>query len=1350
MKYKTLLFLSLLCAYCILCDAQNLSFRHLTTDDGLSNNTVLSIYQDEREFMWLGTNNGISLYNGKSIKIYQREKNNPNSLLYNAIKDITGDKQGHIYIMSNKGVSVYNIKKDSFTHILKKYITTGFYSKQLYVASAQDILKYNGEKFELFYQMPPQTDNIKKLYIHNDSVMIGTFNKGLYLLTPEKELSNLIPEGNIADIQRDRSGNYWIADRAGGGLYQIQDQTIKNFRNHADNPASISSDFVHCCTEDQVGNMWIGTFNGLNRYDKSTGIFSRYTQQENKKSLSHSSIWSLYCDKQGGIWIGTYYGGINYCNPQQQAFREYQASSKEKEGLSSSIVSRITEDDKGNLWMCTEGNGLNKYDPVTKTYKWYTRNTTSNSLSQNNIKAVYYDSTREVIWLGIHMGGLNKLDIKTGHITRYMHQKNNQASVPDNRIEDILPYQEQLLLATTNGIGLFDPKSGTCKLLFDDKTARNSTSSTIDLALDHEGTLWIANNNGGICSYCFDTKKLSVYKYKSANEHSISSNSINSIYEDSRKRLWFCTNENGLDLYRKETDDFENFDMHKNGLISNVVYNICELSSDKLLVTTDKGFSILDYQQKQFFNYENQPLSCIKENALYKSQKGEIFIGGTTGCISFYEKDLKQEPCSYRILPYRLTINGEEIKVAEPDRGLSQDMTCTSGITLNASQNIFSIDYTITDYTPFHKDEIIYRLEGFSDVWTPLGKEAITYTNLSPGKYTLVVKAKNIDEKLVPPNLLKIEVLPPFYHTTWAYLFYIVCILLIGYSLIRIYRRRLELQESLKYEKKHAKDIEQLNQVKLRFFTNISHEFRTPLTLIIGQMEILLQIRSFAPNVYNKILGVYKNSLQLKALITELLDFRKQEQGYMTIKVSEHNIVDFLYEHYLIFQEYALQRQITFNFEKSSQNILVWYDAKQMQKVLNNLISNAFKYTKAGDTISISVRKRNQEVIIEVTDTGIGIAAKDIDKIFDRFYQTGMESVPDTGTGIGLALTKGIIELHHGKIDVYSEPSEGSTFSIHLKTGNEHFTNEEICEIPAPLSLNEIERMNSEIQQSLLQEQETLDNDSILKERNYKILIVEDNESLRDMLARIFKTFYTVITASNGKEGLEKVYSEMPNIILSDIIMPEMSGTELCQNIKKDIDICHIPIVLLTAKTAIEHNLEGLRIGADDYITKPFNINILVSRCNNLVNNRIMLQEKFSKQPQTEMQILATNTLDKKFVDRILEVIEREIGNDNFSVDQLVSEIGIARTKLFTKLKAITGQTPGDLIMTVRLKRAAYLLKNNPELNITEISDQVGFNIPKYFSRCFKERYHVTPQAYRKGKTDNDEDEKENSKETKV
>ena len=616
-----------------------------------------------------------------------------------------------------------------------------------------------------------------------------------------------------------------------------------------------------------------------------------------------------------------------------------------------------------------------------------------------------------------------------------------------------------------------------------------------------------------------------------------------------------------------------------------------------------------------------------------------------------------------------------------------------------------------------------------------------TYTNLNPGKYTLVIKS---DGDGIEEARLLIRVLPPWYETWWAYLIYTICTVSLLWYLIQNYNSRIKLRESLKYEKKHIEDLEALNQSKLRFFTNISHEFRTPLTLIVGQVETLLQVQTFTPNIYHKILGIYKNSLQLRELITELLDFRKQEQGHMKIKVSRHNLVNFLYENYLLFLEYASSKQINFKFNKQSDDIEVWYDQKQMQKVVNNLLSNALKHTKAEDTISINVSQEDKYVIIEIKDTGTGIAAAEIDKIFDRFYQTERLDSLNTGagTGIGLALTKGIIELHHGTIRVESEPGKGSRFIITLKSGNQHFTEEQIIRDNADTNIQQQpETIVPTVE--ILPDSEWKEEDNKRIE-DAKMLIVEDNESIKQMLAGIFETFYQVTTASDGVEALDIIQKDMPSIILSDVVMPRMSGTELCKQIKTDFNTCHIPVVLLTARTAVEHNIEGLKIGADDYITKPFNTNLLISRCNNLVNSRRLLQEKFSKQPQAFAQMLATNPMDKEMLDRAMAIIEQHLDNTDFNVNIFAREMGMARTNLFTKLKAVTGQTPNDFILSIRLKKGAVMLRNNPELNITEISDRIGFSSSRYFSKCFKEIYHVSPLAYRKG----EEKEEEGNEET--
>ena len=1063
---------------------------------------------------------------------------------------------------------------------------------------------------------------------------MGTTSNGVYCLSEDKQLSQPITKGNIASIYEDSSKELWIGSWE-EGLYRIRTNgAIENFRHDPKNPNSICSDFVRSCCEDNLGNLWIGTFHGLNRYDKSTGQFQLYTANDNKPDgLTHSSIWCIVKDEQGTLWLGTYFGGVNYFNPEYEIYTRYKVGDTEKEGLSSPIVGRMTEDKDGNLWICTEGGGVNVYNRKNNTYRWYRHEEGKNSISHNNVKAIYYDQAQEIMWIGTHLGGLNKLDLRTNRFTVYRMKAGDLSTLPSDIVRDIVPYEDKLIIATQNGVCLFHPATGTCEHLFKDTKEGRNISMVANLYIDKDGTLWISATGEGVYSYRFDTGKLTHYAHNPANPNSLSNNNVNSIMQDSNGNLWFSTSGSGLDRYRKESNDFENFDVQKDGLSSDCIYEVFESSIQKgdLLLITNQGFSQFDYPQKKFYNYGTEngfPLTAVNENALFVTHDGEVFLGGIQGMISFWEKKLHFTPKSYSIILSRLLVNGKEITAGDDTGILNQSIAYTSEISLKADQSMFSIEYATSNFIPANRNEIVYRLEGFSDEWnhTDRKQTLITYTNLNPGKYTLVIKS---DGDGIEAARLLIRVLPPWYETWWAYLIYTICTVSLLWYLIQNYNSRIKLRESLKYEKKHIEDLEALNQSKLRFFTNISHEFRTPLTLIVGQVETLLQVQTFTPNIYNKILGIYKNSLQLRELITELLDFRKQEQGHMKIKVSRHNLVNFLYENYLLFLEYASSKQINFKFNKQSDDIEVWYDQKQMQKVVNNLLSNALKHTKAEDTISINVSQENHSVIIEIKDTGTGIAAAEIDKIFDRFYQTErLDSLnTGTGTGIGLALTKGIIELHHGTIRVESEPDKGSSFIITLKLGNKHFTDEQIVQESTDDSI----RQQPE---TFVPSVEILPDSGWKEEENKRIedakmLIVEDNESIKQMLVSIFETFYQVTTASDGEEAMELIQKDMPSIILSDVVMPRMSGTELCKQIKTDFNTCHIPVVLLTARTAVEHNIEGLKIGADDYITKPFNTNLLISRCNNLVNSRRLLQEKFSSHKHLPKCSLPTQWIKK-------------------------------------------------------------------------------------------------------------------------
>lgn len=1312
--------------------AESLSFYHLTTQDGLINNTINCIHQDKRGFMWFGTKNGINVFNGNTFITYKHEKDNRNSLLSNRIAKIINGNKDSLLIMTSQGLSLFSTNENKFTTLIKGHIEDIFFNKDLYVSQGNIIYRYENKQFVPILEHNQRKETITNIIIEKGYIIFCTNKSGVFKFDfATKKTKQLIQNNNhISTIYKgslfkDTKNRIWIGTYD-HGAYLIDKDSVFNICQFTNRNEIIKIEHVRTFCEDRDGNIYMGTFKGLIKYDKE-GLISYYIKEDNDYSLSHSSITSLACDKQGTIWIGTYFGGVNYFNTRRQAYKFYQFFNKKETVTTNNIIGYITSDNKDNIWIATEGGGIIKLTLEGNSYKWEVYNSLNSSLTHNNIKSLYFDKDYNILWIGTHTGGLNKMNITTGKIKSYVLNDNRDTNI----IREIIPYKSNLILITHKGVYLFNKLNDEISLLI------NNITGSVSGCIDKNNNLWVMGNGLGVYCYNLDSKVMKNYKTNENIANSLSSNIIRRIYKDSKGRIWFCTDESGIDLYRPETDDFENFDESRNGIASNNVYDACELSDNEMIFTTEKGFSILDLRTKKFKNFSREngiPLNAISERSLYKSPSGEIYIGGLNGMISFRMEDILAPITGYSIYPYELYINGDKIKVNDNSKVLKQALTEQKEISLNSSQSMFSIEYATTNYIYANKERLEFFLEGFSNKWTDVyDNNIVTFTNLNPGKYVLKVRVKNNPE--IEESALIINVLPPFYMTMWAYIVYVIIASIIVYWLLRMYNNRIKLQETIKYEKQRAKDIEEMTQSKLIFFTNISHEFRTPLTLIIGQIELLLKETKLPSGIENKIKNIYKNSILLKELITELLDFRKQEQGHTVIKAKEQDIVGFINNIYLSFREFAEQKQIKYSLYKNADEINVWFDEKQMKKVLYNLISNAFKHTPKGGEISVSVIKTNHNTIIEVTDNGEGIAEKDLNRIFDRFFQADKENpYSDNSTGIGLALTKGIIEMHHGTIDVNSKEGKGACFSIQLKTGKEHFNEEELDntdikteKIPEEKNINE----NTIV---LSPEYNTLGtNEEVNTDKNrINLLIVEDEESIRKMLNDIFSPYYTVREASNGEEGWDMISSENPDIIISDVKMPKMSGIELCKKVKSNIDTCHIPVILLTSLNNEEDYSKGLNVGADDYVTKPFNINILLSKCNSIIKNRRLLQEKFCNQPQVSAQTLTTNTLDKKIIDNILEVIENNLDNPEFSIEDLANSIGMARTKLFTKIKSITGQTPYDFIITIKLKKATEMLIENPELNISEISYKSGFSTPRQFSKYFKEKYHVVPQEYRK------------------
>ena len=881
----------------------------------------------------------------------------------------------------------------------------------------------------------------------------------------------------------------------------------------------------------------------------------------------------------------------------------------------------------------------------------------------------------------------------------------------------------KLYVGTTSAVVSLDKQTLKTEVLFHQKELFTHNYNT--LLLDSKNRLWFASDDGCV-AYVIDEGRFETYRISLKKQVRAQKELVNVIYEDQKGNIWVGTHGNGLFLLDKKERLFR---LHtpESVLSGENIRVLGETPSGNLLIGTGHGLSVLEQKDGKVINFNSKtgfPLTLVNRKSMHVSRNHDIYMGGATGLVAIRESSLSYPPKIYDLELAHLYVNNKEITTGDQTGILNKSFAYTDRIKLNYLQNVFSIGFSTDNFLHIGGGEVEYRLIGSNDEWSEnrLGND-ITYTNISPGDYVFEIRLKNFPEVI---RSLHITITPPFYATWWAYTIYVCVILTILFFVVREYRIRLFLKTSLDFELREKQYIEEMNQSKLRFFTNISHEIRTPITLILGQVDLLLNSGKLSTYAYSKLLNIHKNAGNLKSLITELLDFRKQEQGLLKLKVSQFDLYSLLKEHYVLFKELAANRNISFVLHADCEQCLVWGDRMQLQKVVNNLLSNAFKYTSDGGSISMELADGADECMFSVSDNGAGISEEDYVKIFERFYQA--ENIGQYGgTGIGLALSQGIVKAHQGDITVESQLGKGSCFKVTMKKGDAHFDSS-VSRIEPEQDKEYI--YYSEDKELLVKEVQTAQSES--GTTDCKLLVIDDNEEIRNILVDIFSPLYTVETASDGEEGYEKVKMMQPDLVISDIMMPGMPGTELCAKIKNNIETCHIPVVLLTALSAPERELEGLRIGADIYVVKPFNMRRLVMQCNNLINTRRLLQNKYAHQLDSKAEKIATNELDQRFIEQATQVVEDNMENPEFSVDVFSREMGVGRTVLFQKIKGITGSTPNNFIMNLRLKKAAYFLQNSPEMNISDIAYRLGFGNPQYFNKCFKELFDIAPTQYRK------------------
>jgi len=958
-------------------------FSKIGIEQGLSQLSVQYIYQDELGALWFSTREGLNRYNGNSMDVFRAELNDSNTLSSNIILNVCGDKDGHVFIHTQNGVNEFDLRNSTMHSINRKNTDCITYGIQnLWIAKQNKIYKYKNGKEE-FYNVINQSNSpiIKLLETVDQRIFAGTVASGVFVIDQNKKIRNVISDcSKIANLFEDSKRNVWVSTWE-KGLYKIEPNgNIVNYRHDTGKPdKSISSNFSRAICEDNNGYLWIGTNKGLDQLRVETGIFKHYNSDGyNNHQLSNESVWALFKDNQGTIWVGTYFGGINYFNPDVNYYTFHNLQNGTLLNKPFPIISNIIEDENGNLFLCSEGNGLIYYNIENKTYRIFKKNeNNTNCITSDNIKAEYYDRVANQLWLGTHLGGLCVLDTKSFKFSQYENVKPEWQQT--NILSSIEPYGKNLIVGTQGGLFLFDRTLKEFRL-FSEKLHK-SVSLIRDIKIDNSGNLWIASMNG-LWRYNLNTQKIASYYCNQADSNSLSNNNVTKILVDSKNRLFIATSGGGVNLFNPKTNNFKRYNNKSIGLINDFVSNMHESKFGYLIISTTTGFSMLDVENSTVKNFSSEnglPLNSLFSGGICLTKKGEVYLTGMNGMVSFNEENLSVSHRPFNLNLVNLWINNKLVLPNDETNILENSLPYTKNIQLNHKQSMLTIEFASNNYIPANQPIFRYRLEGFSNTWTdlPQGITKLNFMNLGSGKYKLVVEAISpINGTKITFTDLDIRVYPPFYLAWYAWLFYIAVVLFIVWRYIVFTRSRLLLETSLTYEKKEKAHLEEVNQSKLRFFTNISHEFRTPLTLIVGQVDMLLQMHNIQPSIYNRILNVKRNTLNMTNLINELLEFRKSEQGHLNIKVSEIDLVKFLYEIFLSFSEYANYRHIKLNFDCSDEKVNVWIDQVQMQKVFYNLISNAFKFTPKEGTITISVNHLSDKVIVKITDSGIGIFGK--------------------------------------------------------------------------------------------------------------------------------------------------------------------------------------------------------------------------------------------------------------------------------------------------------------------------------------------------------------------------------------
>jgi signal transduction histidine kinase/ligand-binding sensor domain-containing protein/AraC-like DNA-binding protein len=1361
-------------------------FDHFMIKDGLSQATATCIFQDSKGYLWVGTEDGLNRFDGYNFKIFKNIHNDSTSLSDNGISAIKEDKLGHIWIGTfNGGLNRFNPNTGKFTRYFANLSdSTALNSntiKKIFIDSKSRlwVANYGAEGMLLLYD--PEKDNFQRHKIEylKNSQRITTYSgtslyedrfgklwlgsdEGIFIFDPQQEKfihliehdpsnENSILNNHITSIYESLNGTIWVGRRgfSYGGLSKIaliNSAYELNVKNYSYDPQKVLYDgnsildiSITDMVEDGDGKIWIGSKAGISIFDPFKEHFYNVIENPvNPHTIREVEILSLYKDKTGNIWFGYKNNGLSKLR-YNKGFMHVQRTSNKTSGLLSNNVTCILQDRQKNLWVGSYPDGLNRItfsDSVYTSYQitHFERSPSGsggNVLNTGTIMALHEDSLG-LIWIGTQLGLYHYNGEGKGFDHYWCDPDHYEKYLDPEEIRIIFEENSSFWVGTNTGLYLKEksPDSKTTFIRYypiDSLASSFASPIFIDLVNDRFNNLWAFTVQGKILFF----DRLQQQFKEPVYCQNIPPFNINTAHVSNENDLWIGT-PNGLLRFEIIKMDLA-FSLklikwynEEDGLPNAMIHKILEDHRGNFWISHNKGLSKLDLITEAFVNFKE--IDGLQDNEFNTNsgshlEGGYLCFGGISGLSIFHPDSLK----SNFVGP---TVHLTKIKTTATE---FLNPSALNRFSLDYLQNVVIFEFATFDFITPKKNQYAHQLLGFDKDWVYSGSvRTVTYTHLNPGKYTFRVKVSNNNGVWKEGASIDMVILPPPWRTWWAYSIYVIAGLILLFAARNEILKKERLESQMKLKEMEAEKYHELDTIKSRFFANISHEFRTPLTLLLGPIE-KWQSKVSDPQQKEEFKTMHRNASRLLTLVNQLLDLSRLEAGTLKLKPKLGNLAIFIRTISCQFSSMADSKKIDFQI-RCRGHIILCFDPEKLEKVVVNLLSNAFKFTGEGGSIHIELSKEDKDgpfesgyAEIRISDTGLGINAEDLSRIFDRFYQANNSATCQyEGSGIGLALAKELVELHQGTITATSVEGEGSLFIVRLPLGTSHLITEEFSPFPDRVGLPSA-TINTHPMMTLKK---------IHREKEVdlpRILIVEDNEDLRCYLRSYLELKYDILEASNGEVGCCIALMEIPDLVISDIMMPKMDGLELCKRLKQNEKTSHIPVILLTAKADHNSKIFGFGIRADDFIAKPFNAEELIARIENLIEIRKMLQQKFSKQIELKPSEITVESLDTKFLKRVILIIEEHLDDELFNVDLLSKENNMSSNQLYRKLKALTGCAPNDVIRNIRLERAASLLEQNVG-NVAEVAFRVGFNNLSYFSKCFREKFNTTPREFQKAK----------------